>query len=244
MIDRRALLTQAAATFIASLSASRAGALQGPVEDAFTNALRDVDPFCSQLRSDTISVEVWRDGLAHVFGSLDPDDIRQAIDFERLAARTGFAERGVATTGISISSENGQRFAFFPKFFAVGRGRAIIPHGHANMISAHYTLRGRFHLRQFDRISIEHDALLIRPSIDRVINEGELASIGDPDDNIHWFVAEEDSFTLDIILTNLDAGAPNAFDIFNIDPMDATDLGQDVWRAPRLPVPEALAKYG
>lgn len=244
VIDRRNLLTATGATFLAGLAAHQAWAFETPALQAFNTAIGQVDHFSHQALNGGISIANWREGLDHVFSNLDPDDVRNAIEFDRLLNSAGIAERGVATAPVRLQLENGERLAFFPKFFTVGRGRAIIPHGHSNMISAHLTLQGRFHLRQYDRIAIEDDALLIRPTIDEVVTAGNLASIGDPDDNIHWFIAEEQACTLDIILTNLDASASSAFDIFNIDPMEAAALGQDIWRAPRLSVADGLAKYG
>ncbi|MBI1236422.1 MAG: hypothetical protein GC188_07035 [Alphaproteobacteria bacterium] len=244
MIDRRNLLTATGATFLAGLAAHQAGAFETSARQAFDTAIGQVDHFSLQALNGGISITNWREGLDYVFSNLDPSDVRNAIEFDRLLNSAGIAERGVATAPVHLQLENGERLAFFPKFFTVGRGRAIIPHGHSNMISAHLTLQGRFHLRQYDRIGIEDDALLIRPTIDEVVTAGTLASIGDPDDNIHWFIAEEQACTLDIILTNLDASASSAFDIFNIDPMEAAALGQDIWRAPRLSVADGLAKYG
>ncbi|WP_394693366.1 hypothetical protein [Hyphobacterium sp.] len=244
LIDRRNLLTLAGATLLAGLAARQARAFDTSAGQAFDRAISQVDHFSSDVLNGSISIANWRESLDHVFSSLDPNDVRQAIEFDHLLNSAGTAERGVATAPVRLQLENGDRLAFFPKFFSIGRGRAIIPHGHSNMISAHLTLQGRFHLRQYDRIGVEADALLIRPTIDEVVTAGSLASIGDPDDNIHWFIAEEQACTLDIIITNLDATAPSAFDIFNIDPMEATALGQDIWRAPRLSVAEGLAKYG
>jgi len=244
MLDRRYLLTATGATFLAGLAASRLHALTSTVGQAFDAAVRRIDFFSQQALAGDIPVSDWREGLGHVFDDIDVAEIKNAIDFDLLLRNAGIAERGVATAPVRLQLDDGARLAFFPKFFSVGRGRAIIPHGHTNMISAHLTLQGQFHLRQYDRVGIESDALLIRPSFDDVVTVGELATIGDPDDNIHWFIAEENSCTMDIILTNLDNTAPSAFDIINIDPMEATALGQDIWRAPRLSIADGLARYG
>ncbi len=244
MIDRRHLLTLASGTLVSGLAASKLNALQGFAGDAFLEAIRSVDQLSAAVRGETIDIASWREGLAVALESVDPADIREAIDFDMLARQAGYASEGVATAPIRLTIETGERLAFYPKFFAVGQGRAIIPHGHANMVSAHMTLSGRFHLRQYDRVAVESDALIIRPTIDRTVRPGELSTIGDPDDNVHWFVAEADSHTLDVIITSLDETAPDAFDIFNIDPDAAIPLGNDRWRAPRLGIPDALAKYG
>lgn len=229
---------------LAALGAGRAGALPGSAGDAFMHAVTQIDHLSAALRGQSIGVADWRSGLDAAFAAVDTDDILTAIDFDTLVREAGRAERGVSTAPVRLVAEDGGRYAFFPKFFAVGAGRAIIPHGHANMVSAHLTLSGRFRLRQYDRVAVEDDALIIRPTIDRDTVPGDLSSIGDPDDNVHWFVALEDAYTFDTIVTNLDAASASGFDIFNIDPLEASPLGQDLWRAPRLSVADGLAKYG
>lgn len=229
---------------LAALGAGRAGALSGAAGDAFMDTVAQIDQLSAALRGQGIGVADWRSGLDAAFAAIDSGDILAAIDFDRLVREAGHAERGVSTAPVRLVAEDGARYAFFPKFFAVSAGRAIIPHGHANMVSAHLTLSGRFHLRQYDRVAIEDDALVIRPTVDRETAPGDLSSIGDPEDNVHWFVALEDAYTFDTIVTNLDAANASGFDIFNIDPLEASPLGQDLWRAPRLSVADGLAKYG
>lgn len=133
---------------------------------------------------------------------------------------------------------------FFAKVFAVGRDRAIIPHGHANMVSAHLTLSGRFHIRQYDLLDHSEEALHIRPSLDMLSVPGDLASIGLRSDNVHWFIAQDASFTLDVIATGLDQNEPSAFDIFNIDIEDAVAHPDGTLTAPVIGVQQALHKYG
>jgi hypothetical protein len=68
--------------------------------------------------------------------------------------------------------------------------------------------------------------------VDTVIKPGNVSSISDEKNNVHWFKARSDiAFTFDMI-------------ILNIDPYEAEEIRPDVWRAPKLDVDTALKKYG
>ena len=49
----------------------------------------------------------------------------------------------------------------------LGGGRAIIPHVHNAMVSAHLVVAGSFRARTHDRVRDLDDAVVLRPSIDR-----------------------------------------------------------------------------
>ncbi len=166
------------------------------------------------------------------------------IDFERLAARIGFADRGVSTAQIDFGFDEHRTMHFLPKLFAVDTGRSIIPHGHSNMVSAHLPLTGAFRLRQYDLVSRDERSLTIQPTVDRMIQSGDLSSIGEDDDNVHWFIAEEPSYTFDVIVTGLDDTAVQTYEIFNLDMEAAEPKGNGWLNVPRISVSDALRKYG
>lgn len=212
--------------------------------DVLNGLAREIDPLTRAMRGHTVSIADWREGLVEIYNRVDLDDIMRDMDFEALAARTGYAERGVTTAPVRMSLENGGRLSFFPKMFAVGEGRAIVPHGHENMVSAHLTLSGQFHLRQYDKLAVEDDALLIRQTVDEVAGPGALSSISEAKDNVHWFLATENAHTLDVVVMGLDPAAEQSFDIYNLDIDGASREAGDILRAPRISVPDALRLYG
>ncbi len=242
--DRRAFLIRlgsVAALLSGGLSARAFGQSAGSyLQDLAGN----LDRPTSALRETSLSEQAWRDAINEVLAEIDLDDLLAAMDFEALASRTGYAERGVATAPVRMMDDQRRRLSFHPKMFAVGQGRAIVPHGHDNMVSAHLTLSGQFHVRQYDKLAVEPDALLIRPSIDMTAGPGQLSSISGTADNIHWFVAEQAAHTLDIVVLGLDPQTRPGFDIYNLDIRAAESLEDGVLRAPRISVPDALRLYG
>ena len=153
-LNRRDILIQTGvlASFLGLVSPVRA--LTGSAGDALTSLLPRIDTLTSGLRGQELSAQDWRDALDAVFDQIDLPDLLRDLDFEALSAATGYADQGVATESLRLNAPDGQTLSFFPKMFAVGNGRAIIPHGHDNMVSAHLTLDGRFHVRQYDKIAV------------------------------------------------------------------------------------------
>lgn len=243
-MDRRTLLARLGALTCLIGLGQRSRALAGPAGGEVSRLIPKLDELSAALRGRSLSIENWRTGMDSLFARVSLEEVMRTIDFERLAEATGFAREGVATTRITFGSGRPRKLAFFPKLFAVDRGRAIIPHGHANMVSAHLTVSGAFHLRQYDQLDRNEEALIIRPSLEKRILPGDLSSIGEDDDNVHWFTAVEPSHSFDVIVTGLDPAAERAYEIFNLDIEQAELLGDGSLRAPRMAVDDALRKYG
>lgn len=199
---------------------------------------------CADFRNGAITIAQWREALNRLTADVALEDLLTAIDFNRLKSTTPFAEKGVSTSHVTLPGLTDKRLAFTSKMFAIGPSRAIIPHGHENMVSAHLILGGEMRLRQYDKLAREGEALFITPSVDRIVGAGEISSISLSDDNIHWMTTKTGAWTLDIIMTNVNEGAEEPYDIYNLDMEAAESRENNVLRAPIIGVEEALRKYG
>lgn len=208
------------------------------------SAFRRTDELSGLLRGAAISVRDWRNGLNTLFSNIELEELLASLDFQSLSTRTGFAPLGVRTVRVTSKDGSTKPVHFIPRFFAIGAGRAIIPHGHRGMVSAHLVLRGSLRLRQYDTLDISDDYLELKQTVDRIAAEGDLSSIGLKQDNAHWFVAEQDSHTLDTIVTGLRNKTAPSFEIFNVDMDRAEPTAEGTILAPRLDVQAALRKYG
>ena len=243
MVSRRELVTKLSA-FTALIACANYGrAFATSSASVVSDWLTKTNELSAMLRGETITISEWRTGLEQFNDNINLPDLLNGLNFDQLKASAGFAERGVATAKIDFGDRDIRTLTFYPKVFAVNTGRAIIPHGHSNMVSAHLVASGQFHLRQYDQISRDDISMLVRPSVDKVIQSGDLSSIGEVHDNVHWFIALEPSYTIDVIVTGLDPAASSEFDIFNLD-MDAAVKEGEGLRVPRMSVGAALEKYG
>ncbi|MFN2545947.1 MAG: hypothetical protein ABR567_00790 [Myxococcales bacterium] len=234
MTTRRELILSMATLWLARV-ASAVEALRLPVR------LKRLDELSRALSRHEIAQVDWQDGVESLARGIDLVELCKAADFERVAARLPLLTKGTNAEAIQLLP--GQRFT--PKIFAIGRGRAIIPHGHVNMVSHHLVLQGALHGRHWERLGDSDEALILRPTIDRTFKPGDSSSISDQRDNVHWFVAtSERAYTLDCIVDNLDPSRGYRFHIDFIDPDRARAQPDGTVRAPRLGLDEALRRYG
>ncbi len=243
-ITRRSMLAYlGTVTSLLAIGRERA-AFAGTAGQEVERLVNKIDELSGALRGQAVSVSEWRSGIDELLSQVSPEELMGAIEFDRLARQAGFADLGVSTAYVRFDANRTRKLNFIAKLFTVDKGRSIIPHGHANMVSAHLPLKGQFRLRQYDQISRDETSLVIRPGTDRIIRAGDLSSIDHEQDNVHWFIAEEPSYTLDLIMVGLDETAANPYEIFNLDIDAAEPIDGETLRVPRIGVEEALQKYG
>jgi hypothetical protein len=200
--------------------------------------------YCSDLKKSGITTQEWQTFVENLYREIPLEDIVQFIQFEQLAKDFTYPDLGVQTKMVKFPKLEGlpENTVFVKKIFGMKKDRAIIPHGHVNMASAHLILKGEMHLRNYEKMETEEKHLIIQPTVDKTIKLGESSSISDDKNNIHWFIAHtETAFTFDVIMLNL---KNKPYDIYNLDIEKKQDLGNGTMRVPILDVDTALQKYG
>ena len=203
-----------------------------------------LNEFCSDLRTESITAAQWQEHVSELYKEIELNEILKFIDFKNLIKGFQYPELGVHTKSVKFPKLAGlpERTAFVKKIFGMQKDRAIIPHGHSNMASAHLILNGEMHLRHYEKVRQEKENLIIKPTIDRIAKIGDSSSISDEKDNVHWFVANtETAFTFDVIMLDLNN---KPYDIHNLDIYEKQDLKDGTLRVPILDVEKALKKYG
>lgn len=218
-----------------------ARALPRAMDEKLKSRLRKLDEASRALAGGRIQALEWQRAAAEVCDGIDVQELCRAADFEHMATHLPLLPRGTSAEEIRLL--DGQ--AFTPKIFAMGKGRAIIPHGHRNMVSQHLVLQGEMRGRHYERLRDEPEWLVMRPTIDKVFRTGDFSSISDQRDNVHWFVTtSERAYTLDAIVDNLDRSRPYRYQIDFVDPARAS-VGRDgSLRVPRIDLDECLQRYG
>jgi hypothetical protein len=212
-----------------------------PITDHWAIQLNE---YCSDLKTNSISTIQWQQKIEELYAKVELEDILRFIDFEYLMKGIEYPDLGVSTKPVKFPILNGlpERTVFVKKIFGMKKDRAIIPHGHSNMASAHLILNGEMHLRHYEKIHQDGQILIIKPSIDRIAKVGESSSISDEKDNVHWFIANtETAFTFDVIMLDLNN---KSYDIHNLDIYESEDLKNGMLKVPILDVKSALKKYG
>jgi hypothetical protein len=213
----------------------------GPRSSDLDTRLRHLDEASRALAARRMPPVEWQRAAEQACAGIDLADLCRRADFDRVIARLPLLDRGTSAAAVELLP--GQ--AFTPKIFAMGRGRAIIPHGHRNMVSQHVVLQGTMHGRHYERVRDAEKHLYVRPTIDRTFRSGDLSSISDQRDNVHWFVAESDrAYTLDCIVDAIDDRRGYRYHIDFVDPRNAARESDGTLRMPRLGLEECLSRYG
>jgi hypothetical protein len=242
--SRRMLLRLAPAALLSFLHARRALAAPGRI--AALDGLAAMGELALALRRGELDPVAWQDEMARRIAAIDVAEVIAAIELDRLAAaldplpddRPRVRPLELAALE-SVLTEAGAKL----KLFALGPGRAIVPHGHHGLVSMHWVLRGALHGRSFDRIERTPTHVLMRPTIDRVLRPGAATSVSEHRDNIHWFVAVDGpAFALDVLVPGLDPEGPRGR--FYVDVRAAEPAGDDRLRAPIVTGGEAHRRYG
>ncbi|MEL6303950.1 MAG: hypothetical protein AAFQ20_04095 [Bacteroidota bacterium] len=212
-----------------------------PITDHWAKQLHE---FCSDLKTESISMVQWQQKIETLYAEIQLQELLKFIDFQNLKKGFEYPDLGVATKRVNFPklADLPEDTVFVKKIFGMQKDRAVIPHGHSNMASAHLVLEGEMHLRHYEKLGQDGGNLIIKPTIDRMVKPGESSSISDEKDNIHWFIANtEAAFTFDVIMLNLNN---KSYDIHNLDIYESEDLKNGTLKVPVLDVETALKKYG
>ena len=212
-----------------------------PVTDSW---LRDLHDMSMDLRQGQITPTQWQSKVNELFDRVELEYLLRGIDFEKLAHGFEYPDLGVHTKSVRFPALAGLpvNLAFFSKIFGMKKDRAIIPHGHRNMVSCHCVIKGDFRLRHYDKLEDSDTHMIILPTVDEVVRIGSHSAISDERNNIHWLKAmTETAFTYDVIVVDLGG---EKYEIENIDPYSSEKLANGQLRVAKLSVEDALQKYG
>ena len=219
-------------------------ALMAPIRPVTDRWVAELHTMSMDLKTGTLTPGQWQTKIRALFDDVPLADLLTFIDFDRLIAGFEYPEHGVSTRPVPFPRLAGlpERLAFSRKVFGMRKDRAIIPHGHQNMVSCHYVLKGALQLKHYDKIEEDATHMIIEPTIDEVALPGSHSSISDEKNNIHWLKATTDvAFTFDVLV--LDLGGKQ-WHVDNIDPYAAERISGNQLRVKKLDVEEALQKYG
>ena len=246
-MNRRELLKSMAGS-IASYALFRTlftrDAFAGAVRPVTSSWLKGLHEMSLDLKTGTITPGQWQARLQELFDRVEPAELLAAIDFDKLVQGLELPDLGVNTKWVKFPELDGlpQDLAFYSKVFGMRRDRAIIPHGHRNMVSCHYVLKGELRLRHYDKIEEDGTHMVIEPTVDTLAPVGSHSSISDEKNNIHWLRATtETAFTYDVLIVDLNG---KKWEVDNIDPHTAEKIANGRLRVRKLDVDTALAKYG
>ncbi len=193
----------------------------------------------------------WQLEMDELFTRVPMRKLLQYFDFSKLAddmtqeiGTAGELFVPIAVNGVSGAIRGAEpEKILLAKMAYVKKGKAIPPRGHSNMVSAFLNISGQFHVRQYDRLQVTDDSMLVRETCNRVCGVGEWSSISDERNNVHWLTAvSEDCFLFTTKMIKIVDGR-DFHGRVNIDILDAKSLGNSLLMAPRISHQQAAEKY-
>ncbi len=248
-LPRRAFVTQllgGALTFSLVKSLAGAHALGASVRPVAVKWLAEVEEYSSGLKGQKVSPGEWQTKVESLFRRVELKDLLRTINYDELVKAPLFPEDHESALELEFPNVEGlpASLTYIPMFIAFKQGRAVVPHGHHNMVSMHMLLEGEVHARHYENRGRDEGHMLIEPSLDETFARGELSTVSDERHNVHWFKATRGPvFMFNVAVFGLD-GTRNFSGRHYIDPLGGQKLGDGRIRARRLDHKEAFELYG
>lgn len=208
--------------------------------------LKDLVALSTDLEGAKVSQLDWQAKVEELFGKVELEEMLRLIDFEKLTANMKLVDRGERSAAIEFPQVQGlpTHLGFGRQLFAVKKGRSIAPHGHNNMATAFYILKGEFQGKHFDRVEDTKTHMIVKPTIDRVFRPTESSTVSDFKDNVHWFKAVSDTaFIFNIHVNDINPTSGKDTGRVYIDP-NGEKLSGGLIRAEIIDGKEAYKRYG
>ena len=184
--------------------------------------------------------------MEDLYKRVDLADLCTLIKLDDVEKKTKLPDNGAANVGFDLSKVEGLpgEVGFGKQIFGCKKGRSIVPHGHANMCTGFIVLKGKWHGRHYDRVETNKDHYVIRPTIDRTFGPGELSTISDHKDNIHWFESTSDTaFIFNVHVIGYDKTIKETSGRLYLDPA-GEKLAGGLVKALKMTSAECHKKYG
>lgn len=184
--------------------------------------------------------------MENLYRRVDLAELIRAVKLEDLERKSRLPDNGAASLGFDLRNIEGvpATLRFGKQIFGLKQGRSIVPHGHSNMCTGFIVLKGQFHGRHYDRLESQRDHYLIRPTIDREFRPGELSTISDHKDNVHWFKALSDiGFVFNVHVIGYDPTLQDASGRLYLDP-EGEKVDGGLIRARKISSAECHRKFG
>ena len=137
--------------------ASRKDVISPKVEPILKHWSIELSEICNDLKTTKISQIVWQEQISKLFSHIELEEFLKFIDFANLTEKFEYPDLGVSTKNVKFPKlkDLPENIFFTKKIFGMKKDRAIIPHGHSNMASAHLILQGEYSLKHYEKIQEE-----------------------------------------------------------------------------------------
>jgi mannose-6-phosphate isomerase-like protein (cupin superfamily) len=197
------------------------------------------------LKSGQIAPLQWMAEVERLAGEIEVAQLMAEVDKAQITQNAQPPTNDPRKSSIRFLDAVGapRKLGYGAALFAFEPHNVITPHGHRHMVSSHLVVEGAFRVRNFDRLSDDEGAMIVRPTRDYIAQTGQLSAMTPDRDNIHWFVPRgAAAMTFDVIISGIDPGEAD-YEIEAIAPLGGTELADGAIRALKIAFEAASDKY-
>jgi len=216
-----------------------------PIKPTIQSWLKDLTDMTRDLRGQKLTDLEFQTKMEDLYKRVDLKALCTLIKLDELEKKP-LPPNGAANAGIDLTTVQGlpKDTGFGKQIFGCKKDRSIVPHGHANMCTGFIILKGTWRGKHYDRIETHDDHYVIKPTIDKEFGPGDLSTISDHKDNIHWFKAmSEGAYIFNVHIIGYDPTIKETSGRLYLDP-DGEKLSGGRVKALKMSSSDCHKKYG
>lgn len=217
-----------------------------PVKPTVEKWFLELTEMTKDLRGRKLTDLEFQAKMEDLYKRVDLKALCNLIKLDEVEAKAKLPASGAANVGFDLSKVEGLpgNLGFGKQIFGCKKGRSVVPHGHANMCTGFIILKGKWQGRHYDRVETHADHYVIRPTIDKAFGPGDLSTVSDSKDNVHWFKADSDAaFIFNVHVIGYDPKIKESSGRLYLDP-DGEKLAGGLVKAPKMSSADCHKKYG
>ncbi len=222
-------------------------ALSKPIQAEVKYWLAEVEEVSRTMQKQQGKQSEWQQKIAEIFSRVEQKDLLRSIDFDGISKRMKIvgSQEAVIETLPKHMTEMPKELSFNTYIYGMKKSGVIPPHCHRNMTSMHMPIGGGLHGWHFDRIADEAENLIIKPTMDKALLPGEVTTVSDEKDNVHWFKpTSEVAYTFNILVMEIDPKINFGGRQFYLDAAHGEKIDGDKLRVKKLNSKDAYRIYG
>ena len=206
---------------------------------------KDLNALGNDLKGQKLKDVEFQAKMEELYKKVDLAELVKFVELDRVAEKVKLPANGAFSAGFDLAGVEGLGGVSFGKqIFCLKKDRAVVPHGHANMCTGFIILKGKWHGRHYDKLETLKEHYVIKPTIDREFGPGDLSTISDHKDNVHWFRAvSETAYIFNVHVTGYNPGIKETTGRLYLDP-EGEKLSGGLVKAAKMSSAECHKKYG
>lgn len=213
-----------------------------PTIDAW---FKDLVAMTQDLRGRKLTDLEFQKKMEALYAKVNLEALCGLVKLDDIQKTKKLPDNGALSAGFDLKAIPGLGEVTFGKqIFGCKKGRSIVPHGHQNMCTGFIILKGEWHGKHYDRVETLKDHYIVKPTIDRKFQPGELSTISDHKDNVHWFKAtSETAYIFNVHVSGYDPEIKGNSSRLYLDP-EGESLAGGLIKAPKMTSETCHKKFG